>query len=60
MVNPIVYMLVNSGRVSLRELYNEYDASEIVQLTEIVCCENYNKSMQSQMMTEQLNTNKRR
>lgn len=41
-VSPIAYILVCSKKVNLRDLYYEYDYRDIMDLLEIVMCENYN------------------
>lgn len=49
-----VYILVSSGKVSLRDLYYDLDCTDIVQLYEIIVCEKYNNWIMMENETNKL------
>lgn len=59
-VDPIVYLIVSAGKVSLRELYYEYDFEDIIDILEIILCDSYNQWLRNENIKNEMQVKKGR
>lgn len=59
-VDPIVYLIVSAGKVSLRELYYEYDFEDIIDMLEIILCDSYNQWLRNENIKNEMQVKKGR
>lgn len=53
--DPIVALLVSSGKVTFTELYYKLSMTDIIELLEIVCWERYNTATSIQNASNEIN-----